>query len=112
MRDDILNERGMFGDYGLTIAWQRRARREGRGPRFLKLGKMVRYRRADVEAWLEASAIEPKVSPQPQTNVTTPPASGGGAELVAPNSSMREKAADSRSAAEREVGFDHATTRI
>ena len=28
---------------------------EGRGPRGMKLGKYVRYRRADVEAWLDDS---------------------------------------------------------
>lgn len=111
MRDDILNEHGMFADYGLTVAWQRRARRERRGPRFLKLGKMVRYRRADVEAWLEASTVEPKVPPQTQTNVTTAAKSARGSELVvALNSSSQKKAADSRSAAEREARNEHATT--
>ena len=30
-------------------------RRKGDGPRFVKLGRDVRYRRADVHAWLEAN---------------------------------------------------------
>ena len=34
------------------------ARRERRGPRFLKVGKLVRYRRADIEAYLSAHAVE------------------------------------------------------
>jgi hypothetical protein len=67
MRDDeLLNERGVFGHYGLTIPWQRRARRERRGPSFLKLGKMVRYRRRDIEAYLEASRVEPRKPSQRQ----------------------------------------------
>jgi hypothetical protein len=31
----------------------RNMRSEGRGPRFLRVGKAIRYRRADVVAWLE-----------------------------------------------------------
>jgi len=63
MRDDeLLTERGVFGDYGLTIPWQRRTRRERRGPPFLKLGKMVRYRRRDVEAYLEGNTVKPRRS--------------------------------------------------
>lgn len=62
MRDDeLLSEREIFNRYLLTIPWLRRTRREGRGPRFLKLGKMVRYRRLDIEAWLEANTVETKV---------------------------------------------------
>ena len=30
-------------------------RRQGRGPAFVKLGRAVRYARADVLAWLEAN---------------------------------------------------------
>jgi hypothetical protein len=61
MRDDeLLSEREVFNRYLLTIPWLRRTRRERRGLRFLKLGKMVRYRKRDVEEYLEASAVEPK----------------------------------------------------
>lgn len=28
---------------------------QGRGPRFIKIGKLVRYDEADVDAWLEAN---------------------------------------------------------
>jgi len=62
MRDDeLLTEREILGRYGLSIPWQRRTRRERRGPPFLKLGKMVRYRRRDIEAYLEANRVEPRV---------------------------------------------------
>ncbi len=55
---EILNERQVQDVYGFTIAYLRRARRERRGPRFLKVGKLVRYRRSDIEAYLSAHAVE------------------------------------------------------
>jgi predicted DNA-binding transcriptional regulator AlpA len=59
MDSELLSEREVFSEYRLKIAWMRRARRERRGPVFLKLGrKMVRYRRADIEAYLSANAIQ------------------------------------------------------
>lgn len=55
---EVLNEREVWEEYGFTIPFLRRARRERRGPRFLKVGKMVRYRRADIESYLSAHAVE------------------------------------------------------
>ena len=55
---EVLNEREVWEEFGFTIPFLRRARRERRGPRFLKVGKMVRYRRADVEAYLSAHVVE------------------------------------------------------
>ena len=55
---EILNEREVWEEYGFTIPYLRRARRERRGPRFLKVGKLVRYRRSDIEAYLSANAVE------------------------------------------------------
>ena len=55
---EVLNEREVWEEYGFTIPFLRRARRERRGPRFMKVGKMVRYRRADVEAYLTAHVVE------------------------------------------------------
>lgn len=55
---EILNERQVEEVYGFTISYLRRARRERRGPRFLKIGKLVRYRRADVESFLTAHVVE------------------------------------------------------
>ena len=55
---EVLNEREVWEVYGFTIPFLRRARRERRGPRFLKAGKMVRYRRAHIEAYLSAHAVQ------------------------------------------------------
>ncbi len=38
---------------GKSTAWCERARWAGEGPRFLKLGRHVRYRADDVLAWIE-----------------------------------------------------------
>lgn len=35
-------------------------RYRGEGPRYLKLGGHVRYRRSDVDAWLESSLSRPR----------------------------------------------------
>lgn len=70
---EILSERKVDEEYGLTIPYLRRARRERRGPRFLKLGRMVRYRRADIEAYLSAHAVEtrdPGTTPARRQNST------------------------------------------
>ena len=37
---------------GMSNAHFERARWEGGGPKFLKLGRLVRYRKADVVAWI------------------------------------------------------------
>lgn len=55
---EILNEREVQAIFGFSIPFLRRARREKRGPRFMKVGKLVRYRRADIEAYLSAHAVE------------------------------------------------------
>jgi predicted DNA-binding transcriptional regulator AlpA len=37
----------------------------GRGPRYVKVGRAVRYRIADIEAWLAARAVTPASSSEP-----------------------------------------------
>lgn len=65
---ELLTESQVWRQYGLSVSWQRRTRRERRGPRFLKLGKMVRYRRADIEAYLAAHVVQ---SPHAVQEVTS-----------------------------------------
>ena len=54
----LMTEREVYEVYGLSIPWQRRRRVERRGPRFIKLGRLVRYRRADLEAFFTSQTIE------------------------------------------------------
>jgi excisionase family DNA binding protein len=39
-----------------TFRWWRR---QGRGPAYLKFGRVIRYRLADVEAWELSGLVEP-----------------------------------------------------
>ena len=53
-RDDIERETGG----GITRRWLELAAHRGDGPPFLKISRrMVRYRRADFEAWLAAQRV-------------------------------------------------------
>lgn len=45
-------------------------RSAGRGPRYLKLGK-IRYSRRDLDRWLEAHARDPEAPPRPRRAATT-----------------------------------------
>ncbi len=42
---------------GLSSSTLRKLRLTGCGPRFLKLGRAVRYRASDLDAWLDARSV-------------------------------------------------------
>lgn len=42
---------------GLSRAWLRQARMYGRGPRYIKVGRSVRYRVSDLDEWLERHLV-------------------------------------------------------
>jgi excisionase family DNA binding protein len=48
--------------YGLGESYLRKLRQLQKGPKYLKLGRMVRYRKEDVEEWLKSAMVE--VSPK------------------------------------------------
>ncbi len=50
----LLNEHEVAEITGMSVASMRRWRILNRGPRYLKLNAAVRYRIADVSAWLES----------------------------------------------------------
>ncbi len=47
-------------EYGLKRSWLRRCRLERRGPKYLKIGRSVRYRRTDIEDFFAAHVVETK----------------------------------------------------
>jgi predicted DNA-binding transcriptional regulator AlpA len=49
---ELLNERDVARITGLSVASVRRWRLLRQGPKYLKIGAAVRYRREDVTAWL------------------------------------------------------------
>ena len=58
MDAELLTEREVSARYGISVPWLRRKRVERRGPAFLKVGeRMVRYRRTDIEAFLERRLV-------------------------------------------------------
>ncbi|MBA3463711.1 MAG: helix-turn-helix domain-containing protein [Deltaproteobacteria bacterium] len=52
---DLLDERALAARLGVSCSTIQSWRYTSRGPRFLKIGRLVRYRRADVDAFLAAS---------------------------------------------------------
>ncbi len=56
---EIDNTKGVSAYTGIPVATLEQWRYYGRGPRYLKAGHAVRYRRVDVEAWLEQNAVTP-----------------------------------------------------
>jgi predicted DNA-binding transcriptional regulator AlpA len=44
----------------VSAAALRKWRREGTGPTYIRAGRLIRYRKADVETWLAAHAVESK----------------------------------------------------
>jgi predicted DNA-binding transcriptional regulator AlpA len=50
----LLNEYDVARITGLSVASVRRWRLLHQGPRYLKIGSAVRYRAADISAWLES----------------------------------------------------------
>jgi hypothetical protein len=45
-------------EYGLKECYLRKLRQLSKGPRYSKLGRMIRYRKDDVEIWLRRAMIE------------------------------------------------------
>ena len=55
----LLSRDQIEAEYGLTRRWLELAAHQGQGPPMLRLSRrMVRYRRADFEAWLAAHIID------------------------------------------------------
>jgi hypothetical protein len=48
--DDDLVDMGVAGSVNTLRSW----RSQGRGPKFIKVGKLVRYRLSDVEAFMDS----------------------------------------------------------
>jgi len=52
--DPLLTPRDASAFLGLSGSWLAKLRLTGGGPPFIKLGRQVRYRLCDLEAWLQA----------------------------------------------------------
>lgn len=50
----LMSQKDLASYLGKSTAWCERARWAGTGPRFIRLGRHVRYRVDDVLAWVES----------------------------------------------------------
>ena len=53
--DPLLNERQVATLTGMSVRSLQTWRLRGGGPAYVKLGTAVRYRRADIDAWLQSN---------------------------------------------------------
>ena len=61
----VLTERQVAAEYNIPIKSLQQYRYRGNGPRFLKLGRSVRYRRRDIQAWFEKNEVKPRSEDAP-----------------------------------------------
>ena len=59
--ENALNERQAAKYLGVSASTLRLWRAEGRSPRFFRAGKLVRYRRNDLDSWIEARLSAPAI---------------------------------------------------
>ena len=64
----VFNSRQAGAYLGCSESVLRLWRSQRQGPRYFRAGKLVRYRRADLDAWIEARLCEPEGTP----NAVTP----------------------------------------
>jgi len=44
---------------GVSISGLRKWRKNGQGPRYIKLGRLIRYRSSEIQSWLAAHTVSP-----------------------------------------------------
>jgi excisionase family DNA binding protein len=63
MHDDritrLLTANELASELGVGTQTLAQWRWQGAGPAFIKVGRLVRYRRTDVDAWLAANEVQP-----------------------------------------------------
>lgn len=52
-----IDERQLCADLGISSVTATKWRAKVEGPPFIKVGRLVRYRRSDVEAWLSSRTV-------------------------------------------------------
>ena len=53
----LIDERQLCADLGISYVTATKWRARAEGPPFIKVGRLVRYRRRDVEAWLASRTV-------------------------------------------------------
>lgn len=60
--NDAMNDKAAAPYIGTTAGTLNTWRYLGKGPKYYKIGRRVVYRRADLDAWLDAHAVTPEAS--------------------------------------------------
>lgn len=58
----LLTETEVASEYGLNVHWLRRKRLERKGPRFVRVGRMVRYHRDDLEQFIQNATVQTRAT--------------------------------------------------
>lgn len=53
------NEKQAAKYLGMSVKWMQQARCYGRGPKYIKIGRSVRYNVADLDAYVASRTINP-----------------------------------------------------
>lgn len=56
--DALIDQRAMCNVLGITTKTAETWRTRGFGPRFVKVGSLVRYRKSDIHAWVNSRAVK------------------------------------------------------
>lgn len=64
MRDPqtLLDQKPVALQLGVAEVTLEKWRQEGRGPAFIKIGRLVRYRQSDIDSWLNAQTVSGDVA--------------------------------------------------
>ena len=54
---EFLDEKGLCALLNISPVTATKWRAKAKGPPFIKVGRLVRYRRRDVEAWLQTNTV-------------------------------------------------------
>lgn len=52
----------------MSRAWLRKVRGQNRGPAYLRIGRSIRYRVADLDAWLDQHRVDTRDSRRPKAD--------------------------------------------
>jgi excisionase family DNA binding protein len=53
MAEELLTQKQLADELQVSLRTLERWRQEGSGPAFIRVGRSPRYRRSDIDAWLE-----------------------------------------------------------
>jgi excisionase family DNA binding protein len=53
MTEELLTQQQLAHELQVSLRTLERWRQEGTGPAFIRIGRFPRYRRSDIDAWLE-----------------------------------------------------------